>query len=90
MVIAMIDPPRVAEFDLSSLEIIYYGASAFPAARLKDAIGLLGPVFFQFYGQAEAPMSVTVMRRDEHLVDDPRRLASCGRPTPLAACPVSW
>jgi fatty-acyl-CoA synthase len=83
MVIAMIDHPRFAEFDLSSLEIIYYGASAFPAARLKDAIGKLGPIFFQFYGQAEAPMSVTVMRRDEHLVDDPQRLASCGRPTPL-------
>ncbi|MBV1691268.1 AMP-binding protein [Novosphingobium sp. G106] len=83
MVIAMIDHPRFAEFDLSSLEIIYYGASAFPAARLKDAIGKLGSIFFQFYGQAEAPMSVTVMRRDEHLVDSAERLASCGRPTPL-------
>ena len=83
MVIALIDHPRFAEFDLSSLEIVYYGASAFPAARLKDAIGKLGPVFFQFYGQAEAPMSVTVMRRDEHLLDNPERLAGCGRPTPL-------
>ncbi|TVV73347.1 AMP-binding protein [Sphingomonas solaris] len=83
MVIAMIDHPRFGEFDLSSLEVIFYGASAFPTARLKDAIGKLGPVFFQFYGQSEAPMSVTVMRRDEHLVDDPIRLSSCGRPTPL-------
>ena len=82
MVLALIDHPRFGEFDLSSLETIFYGASAFPAARLKDAIAKLGPVFFQFYGQAEAPMSVTVMRRLEHLSDDPRRLASCGRPTP--------
>ncbi len=83
MVIALLDHPRFGEFDLSSLEVIFYGASAFPAARLKEAIAKLGPVFFQFYGQAEAPMSVTVMRRDEHDVNDLQRLASCGRPTPL-------
>ncbi len=82
MVLSLLDHPRFDEFDLSSLEVIYYGASAFPAARLREAIARLGPVFFQFYGQAEAPMSVTVMRRREHLVDDPVRLAGCGRPTP--------
>ena len=82
MVLALIDHPRFGEFDLSSLEVIFYGASAFPAARLKDAISKLGSVFFQFYGQSEAPMSVSVLRRAEHLVDDPLRLASCGRPTP--------
>ena len=83
MVLSLIDHPRFDEFDLSSLEIVYYGASSFPAARLRDAIGKLGSIFFQFYGQAEAPMSVTVMRRDEHDVTDPVRLASCGRPTPM-------
>ena len=83
MVIALIDHPRFGEFDLSSLEIVFYGASAFPASRLKDAIAKLGQIFFQFYGQAEAPMSVTVMRRDEHDTSDLQRLASCGRPTPL-------
>ena len=82
MVLSLIDHPRFAEFDLSSLEVIYYGASAFPAARLRDAIGKLGPIFFQFYGQAEAPMSITVMRRADHVTNDPLRLASCGRPTP--------
>ena len=83
MVIAMLDHPRFGEFDLSSLEVIFYGASAFPAKRLKDAIERLGPIFFQFYGQAEAPMSVTVMRRAEHDVNDMIRLSSCGRPTPF-------
>jgi fatty-acyl-CoA synthase len=39
-------------------------------------------VFFQFYGQAEAPMTITVMRKAEHDVNDMRRLASCGRPVP--------
>ena len=82
MVLALIDHPRFGEFDLSSLEVVFYGASACPASRLKEAIEKLGPVFFQFYGQSEAPMSVTVMRRADHLSDDPLRLASCGRPTP--------
>ncbi|MFC3174371.1 AMP-binding protein [Novosphingobium bradum] len=83
MVLTLIDHPRFAEFDLSSLEICYYGASSFPPARLKDAIDRLGPIFFQFYGQAEAPMSITVLRRDEHDTSDPLRMASCGRPTPM-------
>ena len=83
MVLALIDHPRFGEFDLSTLEVIFYGASAFPTARLKDAIAKLGPIFFQFYGQAEAPMSVTIMRRHEHDVTDPLRLASCGRPSPM-------
>jgi fatty-acyl-CoA synthase len=83
MVLALLDHPRFGEFDLSSLEVIFYGASAFPAARLQDAIAKLGPIFFQFYGQSEAPMSISVMRRADHVSDDPLRLASCGRPTAL-------
>jgi fatty-acyl-CoA synthase len=83
MIMALIDHPRFAEFDLSSLQVIFYGASAFPAARLKQAIEKLGQIFFQFYGQAEAPMSVTVMRRAEHDMNSMLRLACCGRPTPF-------
>ena len=83
MVLSLLDHPRFGEFDLSSLECVFYGASAFPAARLKEAIAKLGPIFMQFYGQAEAPMSITVMRRRDHLSDDPLRLAACGKPTPL-------
>jgi fatty-acyl-CoA synthase len=81
MVIALMDHPRFGEFDLSSLEVIFYGASSFPTARLREAIERFGPIFFQFYGQAEAPMSVTLMKRSEHLANDPVRLSSCGRPT---------
>jgi fatty-acyl-CoA synthase len=83
MVLALLDHPRFGDFDLGSLEVIFYGASAFPAARLKDAIGKFGPIFFQFYGQAEAPMSITVMRRNEHDPENPLRLAGCGRPTAM-------
>jgi fatty-acyl-CoA synthase len=82
MIYALLDHPRFGEFDLSSLETVFYGASAISPARLKEAIERIGPVFFQFYGQSEAPMVITVLRKAEHDVNDLRRLASCGRPVP--------
>lgn len=82
MIYALLDHPRFGEFDLSSLETVFYGASAISPARLKEAIERIGPVFFQFYGQSEAPMVITVLRKAEHDVHDLRRLASCGRPVP--------
>jgi len=80
MIYALLDHPRFSEFDLSSLETIFYGASPMLPSRLREAIQKLGPVFFQFYGQAEAPMTVTVLRKEEHDIHNLRRLASCGRP----------
>jgi fatty-acyl-CoA synthase len=50
--------------------------------RLQEAIRKLGPIFFQFYGQTEGPMTVCVLRKEEHDPDDLGRLASCGRPVP--------
>jgi fatty-acyl-CoA synthase len=82
MILALIDHPQFGEFDLSTLEVIFYGASSFPPSRLKEAIEKLGPVFYQFYGQTEAPLCITALRKHEHLVHDPLRLASCGRATP--------
>ena len=66
----------------TSLERVYYGASAISPTRIQEAIERLGSVFFQFYGQAECPMTVSVLRTDEHTLDDPARLSSCGRPVP--------
>jgi fatty-acyl-CoA synthase len=82
MIYALLDHPDFDTFDLSSLETVFYGGSLTSPARLKEAIQRIGPVFSQFYGQAEAPMAVTVMRKAEHLIDDPNRMASCGRPLP--------
>jgi fatty-acyl-CoA synthase len=82
MIYALLDHPRLEDYDLSSLEIIYYGASAISPSRLKEGIEKLGPIFFQFYGQTESPMSVATMRRNQHDPNDLNRLASCGRPVP--------
>ena len=82
MIYVLLDHPGLASADLSSLETLYYGAAAMSPSRLAEGIERLGPIFFQFYGQAECPMTITVLRREEHLVDRPDRLATCGRPVP--------
>ncbi|GAC1314858.1 MAG: hypothetical protein NVSMB16_11610 [Acidimicrobiales bacterium] len=84
MIYALLDHPRFADADLSSLQTVYYGASAISPARLREAITKIGPVFFQFYGQSEAPMTLCVLRKEEHDVNDLARLATCGRPVPWA------
>src|SRR3546814_15340961 len=85
MISAVLDHPRLKEFDLSSLETIFYGASPITPTRLRQGIAQFGPIFFQFYGQAEAMTTVTVMRRDEHDLSSDERLSSCGRPVADAA-----
>lgn len=82
MLYALLDHPRFGEFDLSSLETVFYGASSINPVRLKEAIEKIGPVFAQFYGQSEAPMVLTYMRKADHDPSDLRRLASCGLPCP--------
>jgi acyl-CoA synthetase (AMP-forming)/AMP-acid ligase II len=49
---------------------------------LEEALAKWGPIFFQFYGQSEAPMTLTVLRKGEHDPSIPGRLASCGRAVP--------
>jgi fatty-acyl-CoA synthase len=82
MIYALLDHPRLREFDLSSLETVFYGSASISPQRLRDAIAQFGPIFFQFYGQTEAPLSATVLRRHEHTPNDLQRLTSCGRPVP--------
>jgi fatty-acyl-CoA synthase len=82
MIYALLDHPRFAQTDLSSLQTIFYGASPMSPTRLHEALRKLGPVFFQFYGQTECPQTVCVLRKEEHDPDDLARLASCGRPVP--------
>ncbi len=82
MIYALLDCESFDDYDLSSLETIFYGASLMSPVRLQEGIRRIGPVFFQFYGQAEAPMTLCTLRRSDHDPDNLERLASCGRPVP--------
>src|SRR6478609_4742028 len=81
MIYALMDHPDSHTRDLSSLETVYYGASAMNPVRLQEAIKRFGPIFAQYYGQSEAPMVITYLAKGDH---DEKRLTSCGRPTVFA------
>ncbi|KAA1429210.1 fatty-acid--CoA ligase FadD8 [Nocardioides antri] len=84
MLYALMDHPDSHTRDLSSLETVYYGASAINPVRLKEAIERFGPIFAQYYGQSEAPMVITYFPKGDHVDADgkpyEKRLTSCGRP----------
>jgi fatty-acyl-CoA synthase len=88
MLYALMDHPDSRTRDLSSLETVYYGASAINPVRLKEAIERFGPIFAQYYGQSEAPMVITYFPKGDHVDADGKpieqRMTSCGRPTALA------
>ncbi|MCB0927196.1 MAG: fatty-acid--CoA ligase FadD8 [Mycobacterium sp.] len=83
MLYALMDHPDSRTRDLSSLQTVYYGASAINPVRLAEAISRFGKIFAQNYGQSEAPMAISYLAKDEH---DDLRLSSCGRPTLFARC----
>ena len=82
MLYALQGHPRYKTADMSSMETIFYGASPMSPAKLAQAIEDWGPIFFQFYGQTEAPMVLTHLKKGEHDLAHPERLTSCGRPVP--------
>jgi len=81
MIYVLLDSPARQGADLSSLQLVIYGASPMSPARLTEGIREFGPVFMQLYAQTEAPNTVTVLHQHEHdPVHHPERLASCGTP----------
>jgi fatty-acyl-CoA synthase len=77
MIYALLDHPDFDGTDLSSLELLLYGAAPMSPARLDEGLERLGPVFSQLYGQTEC-YPITALHRQEHL--DPGLRGSCGAP----------
>jgi fatty-acyl-CoA synthase len=80
MIYALLDSPRLREFDVSSLEIINYGSAPISPARLAHGIEVFGPIFTQVYGQTEALATLTRLLARELDPAHPERMESCGRP----------
>lgn len=64
------------------LRYIVYGASPMPVEVTRRAIERFGMRFVQIYGQSEAPVTLSVLRNDDHNPDGPlsERLGSAGAP----------
>jgi len=82
MIYVLLDSPLADTADLSSLETLVYGASAMSPTRLAEGIEKWGHIFFQCYGQSEAPMVLSHLKKADHDLSKPERLASCGKPAP--------
>ncbi|MDQ0376052.1 AMP-binding protein [Amycolatopsis thermophila] len=78
----LLDHPRLAAADLSSLRTVIYAGSPIAPERLRQALAALGPIFVQTYAGHE-PGFMTTLRKEDHRSGTPEelaRLASAGRP----------
>lgn len=64
----------------ANLKTIVYGGGPMYVDSLKNAMTAFGPIFAQIYGQGEAPMTITGLRRADHEADDDAILGSVGYP----------
>jgi len=77
--------PQFDQFDLSSLEVINYGASPMPEALLRAVMKRLpGVQLWQGYGQTELSPLATALPPRDHILEGPHteRLRSAGRALP--------
>lgn len=85
MIYVLLDHPGLGKTDLSSLELLLYGASPMSPTRLVEGLERIGPVFAQLYGQTEC-YPVSFLRKSDHDRARPELFGSCG--FPLGGCQV--
>jgi len=74
------------DYDISSLNRIYYAASPMPVEMLRKGLAVFGPIFSQGYGQTESgPQICSLPRKAHDVLDRPpeeqKVLSSCGQPS---------
>jgi len=62
----------------ANLRTIVYGGGPMYVEELRKALAVFGQVFVQIYGQGEAPMTITCLRRRDHASGDDTILGSVG------------
>jgi long-chain acyl-CoA synthetase len=76
--------PELGDTDLSSLRLIFYGASPISEHVLVKCMAAFGCAFCQVYGMTETTGAITALPFEDHDPDGPRRglLRSAGKPHP--------
>jgi acyl-CoA synthetase (AMP-forming)/AMP-acid ligase II len=84
MVKMLVTYPDIDKYDLSSLKCLNYGGGPMYVEDLKEAVRKLPNCLVQLYGQAEAPMTISYLRKEEHVLEGTEeqmeRLKSAGIP----------
>ncbi|MDG1411764.1 MAG: AMP-binding protein [Acidimicrobiales bacterium] len=80
----MLALPELYDYDYSSLRHFIVGAAPTSIEKLKEAIGVFGPVMTEAYGQAECPAAITLKAPWDYLDEagniNEERLRGIGRP----------
>ena len=85
----VMDHPQFEEFDLSSLEVMTYGAAPMPMVVIREAIRRFpGARFINAFGQTETASTITMLPPEDHVLEGSpeeidtklRRLTSIGKP----------
>ena len=85
----LMDHPRFDEFDLSSLDVITYGAAPMPVDVIRQAIRKFPRArFINAFGQTETASTITMLPPEDHVLEGSgdevekklRRLTSIGKP----------
>ena len=85
----LMDHPRFREYDLSSLNVITYGAAPMPLPVIRQAIKeFSGARFINAFGQTETASTITMLPPEDHILEGTeeevekklRRLTSIGKP----------
>ena len=79
MLYMVMTDPAFASSDRSSVNRVIYGASPMPRNLIETAMAMWPNArFWQYYGQTEAPLCISVLRPEQHTDE---HLRSCGQIT---------
>lgn len=74
----LVDHPGLDRVDHSSLRHVVYAGAPMYRADQRVALERLGRVLVQYFGLGEVTGAITVLRPDDHHVDDDPRPGTCG------------
>lgn len=76
----LVEDPAVDRYDHSSLRHVIYAGAPMYREDQKRALEKLGPVLVQYYGLGEVTGNITVLRPQDHFLEDgpQARVGTCG------------
>ena len=78
----MLQHPKAATADFSSIETLSYGASPIPLPLLQQAVDRMGCGFVQVYGMTETWGSIVALPPEDHLPGREHKMTAAGKALP--------
>ena len=78
----MLQHPKAATADFSSIETLSYGASPIPLPLLQQAVDRIGCGFVQVYGMTETWGSIVALPPEDHLPGREHKMTAAGKALP--------